>query len=59
MKKTSTIEFFTDRKREWRWRLKHGNGRILAASSEGFASRRNARRNWASTVTAANCAVPK
>ena len=29
----------------FRWRLTHGNGKIVAASSESFASRRNALRN--------------
>lgn len=30
---------------EWRWRIKSPNGRILAASSEGFKSKAGAERN--------------
>lgn len=39
------IEFYRDRKREIRWRVRARNGRIVGASSEGFASLRNARHN--------------
>lgn len=30
------VEFFRDRKREWRWRLVSSNGRVIGASSEGY-----------------------
>jgi hypothetical protein len=30
----------------WRWRLVARNGRIVAASSEGFTTRRDAERNF-------------
>ena len=30
------FEIYQDRKKEWRWRLKSKNGRILAMSSEGY-----------------------
>jgi uncharacterized protein YegP (UPF0339 family) len=34
----------------WRWRLKAKNGRIVAASSEAFGSKGNARRNARMTL---------
>lgn len=36
-------------KKNWRWRLKHSNGNIIAASTEGFSSKRNAFRNAKAT----------
>lgn len=36
-----TFELYTDAKGEWRWRLKSGNGEIVA-SSEGYASKQMA-----------------
>jgi uncharacterized protein YegP (UPF0339 family) len=41
------IEIYRDRKREWRWRIKARNGRIIGASSEGFERRARAKRNLA------------
>ena len=35
------IEYYEDRGGEWRWRVRSGNGRILASSGEGYASRSN------------------
>ena len=32
------FEVYKDKKGEHRWRLRHGNGNILATSSEGSAS---------------------
>lgn len=31
-----SLEFYKDASSDWRWRLKHSNGQIVAASSEGF-----------------------
>lgn len=36
-KLTTTIK--KDRKGEWRWSLKHRNGRIVGASTEGYKRR--------------------
>ncbi|MFB6293677.1 MAG: HVO_2922 family protein [Halonotius sp.] len=36
---TATFELFTDSADEWRWRLVHENGNIVADSGEGYASR--------------------
>ena len=41
-KRTSRFEVYRDRAGEWRWRLVHWNGNILADSGEGYASRSNA-----------------
>ena len=38
----STFELFTDTAGEYRWRLRHDNGNIIADGSEGYASRQSA-----------------
>lgn len=40
-----SLEFYSDASGEWRWRLKHSNSQIVAASSEGFSSQDEARAN--------------
>ncbi|ELY58851.1 amphi-Trp domain-containing protein [Natronolimnohabitans innermongolicus] len=42
--RTSRFEVYEDRANEWRWRLVHWNGNIVADSGEGYASRSNAKR---------------
>lgn len=32
-------EVYKDKKGEFRWRLKHGNGNILSKSSEGYKAK--------------------
>lgn len=39
------LEFYTDAAEEHRWRLTSDNGEIVGASSEGFSSTGEARRN--------------
>jgi len=39
----AAFEVFTDAAGEWRWRLIHENGNVLADSGEGYASRQKAR----------------
>jgi len=39
------IEFYEDRREEHRWRIIARNGKIIAASNEGFADQRWARNN--------------
>ena len=34
-----TLEYYRDKKREWRWRIKADNGKILADSAEGYTRR--------------------
>ena len=35
----SAFELYEDNASEWRWRLRHRNGNILADSGEGYSSR--------------------
>ena len=37
------FELYRDRSDEWRWRLVHHNGNILADSGEGYARKAGAR----------------
>ena len=39
---SAAFEIYEDRAEEWRWRLRHRNGNILADSGEGYASRSGA-----------------
>ena len=36
------FELYKDKKGEHRWRLRHGNGNILATSSEGYVAKASA-----------------
>ena len=36
---SATFELYADRADEWRWRLVHDNGNILADSGEGYSSK--------------------
>ena len=36
---TATFELFVDSADQWRWRLVHTTGNIIADSGEGYASR--------------------
>jgi uncharacterized protein YegP (UPF0339 family) len=38
----SSVELYEDTGGEWRWRLVHDNGNIIATGARGYASRRNA-----------------
>ena len=40
-----TWEFYQDTKKEWRWRAKAKNGKTVANSGEGFASKQGAINN--------------
>jgi len=37
--RTPKLEIYRDARREWRWRLKASNGRIVADSGEGYRRR--------------------
>lgn len=39
---TTKFELYTDAKGEWRWRLRHANGNVIAASGEGYTTEQNA-----------------
>lgn len=36
------FELFRDRAAEWRWRLRHRNGNVIATSGEGYTRKRDA-----------------
>ena len=38
----ATFELFQDTQGQWRWRLVHDNGNIVADSGEGYASKQKA-----------------
>lgn len=46
----ATFEVFRDAAGEWRWRLVHRNGNIVATSGEGYTRRRNAEKGLRSVV---------
>ena len=48
--KTAKIEHYRDRAEKWRWRLVGANGEIVAASSQGFASRQKSGQNVRVTI---------
>lgn len=39
------FELYKDKAGEFRWRLKHSNGNIIATASEGYASKASALRS--------------
>ena len=40
---TATFELYEDSADDWRWRLRHSHGNILADSGEGYASKAKAK----------------
>lgn len=36
------FQLYKDKADEWRWRLRHSNGNILATASEGYSSKASA-----------------
>jgi uncharacterized protein YegP (UPF0339 family) len=47
----ATFELYEDRAGEYRWRLVHDNGNVIADSGEGYASAGGARRGIESVKT--------
>ncbi|WP_435318084.1 HVO_2922 family protein [Haloarchaeobius sp. TZWSO28] len=41
----ATFELFTDKKGEFRWRLRHDNGNIIATGGESYTTKANAKKN--------------
>jgi len=37
-----TLVIYKDKKKEWRWKLKAKNGRVIAVSSEGYKRKSSA-----------------
>ena len=46
LKENDTLEFYTDNAGEHRWRMKASNGEIIAAATEGYASKQGAEDNF-------------
>ena len=44
------FEVFRDRRDEWRWRLRHRNGNVIATSGEGYTRKHNAQKGLESVV---------
>ncbi|QLK24954.1 DUF1508 domain-containing protein [Natrinema zhouii] len=51
--RTSRFEVYEDKAGQWRWRLVHWNGNIVADSGEGYSSRSNAERAARSVMRSA------
>lgn len=51
------FELFRDRSNEWRWRLRHRNGNVIATSGEGYTQKHNARKGLRSVMQNATGAV--
>jgi uncharacterized protein YegP (UPF0339 family) len=51
------FELYRDKADEWRWRLKHRNGNILATSSEGYKAKADAMRSIENVKASANAPV--
>ncbi len=43
MSTKARFELYKDKSGEWRWRLKHQNGNIIADSGEGYSTKQNAK----------------
>lgn len=50
------FEVFSDRGEEWRWRLRHRNGNIIAISGEGYTQKHNAKKGLRSVIENASTA---
>lgn len=44
------FEVFEDERKEWRWRLRHRNGDIIASSGEGYTQKHNAMNGLRSVI---------
>jgi uncharacterized protein YegP (UPF0339 family) len=40
------MEYYKDANNEWRWRLRHSNGEIVADSSEGYKNEKDLLESW-------------
>ncbi len=47
----ATFELYVDSADDWRWRLRHDNGNIIADSGEGYASKAKAKQGIESVKT--------
>lgn len=51
------FELFRDNRDEWRWRLRHSNGNVIATSGEGYTRKHNAKKGIKSVVRNSSDAV--
>ncbi len=51
------FELYKDKKGEFRWRLRHSNGNILATSSEGYKAKASATKCIENVKASADAAV--
>jgi uncharacterized protein YegP (UPF0339 family) len=47
----ATFELYEDKAGQWRWRLKHDNGNVIADGGEGYASKAKAKQGIESVKT--------
>lgn len=40
---TATFELYTDKADEYRWRLRHSNGNVIADSGQGYTTKAKAK----------------
>lgn len=52
------FEYYEDKAGEWRWRLKHQNGNIVADSSEGYKNRQDMLDVIDNLVNEIKCNIP-
>ena len=50
-KKRGKVEFYIDKKKEYRWRLIASNGRIIADSGEGYTTFQNCGKGFNSVIS--------
>ncbi|WP_435360441.1 YegP family protein [Haloarchaeobius sp. DFWS5] len=55
----ATFELYQDKRGEYRWRLRHANGQILATAGEGFTRKENAKKSIEGVKRNATDAVVK
>ena len=46
MARKSTLYYYKDKKKEWRWRFMATNGKFVADSGEGYKTLRGAEKGW-------------
>jgi uncharacterized protein YegP (UPF0339 family) len=52
------FEYYEDKAGEWRWRLKHQNGNIIADSSEGYKNKQDMLDVINNLVNEIKCNIP-
>ena len=50
MKNAGKVEFYKDKQKKYRWRLKASNGRIIADSGQGYKAKESCFDGWRAVV---------